>query len=230
MRRCSPGFRLPPTRAVGDAGPYDRVPEHRRNSGPRKAPLQGELSAEPTEGSPPHPRLPTVSHTGRRGRRPLRHGFGLPGSSGFRHCPTRATTRVAPTALFWDVCRGDPCGRPLLSASANARQEGRAEPPSKAPLQGELAAKPSEGSPPHPGFPTMPNPRAVGDAGPYGCSPEDCRKMKKFVPSHAAGIFHTRSVFHMTKEYFTRSARNEFHWPRQRPRPRPRQRPVLSSR
>ena len=125
MRWCSPGFRPPPTRAVGDAGPYDRVPEHPRNSGPRKAPLQGELSAEPTEGSPPHPGFPTASHTGRRGRRPLRHGFGLPGSSGFRHCPTRATTRVAPTALFWDVCRGDPCGRPLLSVSDHAQPTGR---------------------------------------------------------------------------------------------------------
>ena len=121
MRWCSPGFRPCPTRAVGDAGPYDRVPEHRRNSGPRKAPLQGELSAEPTEGSPPHPRFPTASHTGRRGRRPLR---------------------------------------------------------------------------------TQP-----------GTLPQD---EIKFVPSHAAGIFHTRSVFHMTKEYFTRP-QGGFHWPRQRP-------------
>ena len=114
-------------------------------------------------------------------------------SPGFRPRPTRATTRVAPTALFWDVCRGDPCGRPLFSASANAKQEGRAGTPSKAPLQGELAAKPSEGSPPHPGFPTMSNPRAVGDAGPYGRSPEHCREMKNLF-------------LHMPQAYFTREA------------------------
>ena len=37
--------------------------------------------------------------------------------SGFRLCPTRATARVAPTAVFRDVCRGDPCGRPILPLS-----------------------------------------------------------------------------------------------------------------
>ena len=40
------GFRLRPTRAVGDAGPYDCSPEHARNFGRRMAPLSGELSSE----------------------------------------------------------------------------------------------------------------------------------------------------------------------------------------
>ena len=62
-----------------------------------------------------------------------------------------------------------------------------------APLQGELAAKPTEGSPPHPVFPTMSNPRAVGDAGPYGRSPEYCRKMEN-------------PFLHMPQAYFTREA------------------------
>ena len=36
--------------------------------------------------------------------------------------------------MFWDACRGDPCGRLLFPASSHVQQKGRAEPPSKAPL------------------------------------------------------------------------------------------------
>ena len=40
-------------------------------------------------------------------------GLAPAASPGFRPHPTRATARVAPTPIFWDVCRGDPCGRPF---------------------------------------------------------------------------------------------------------------------
>ena len=91
----------------------------------------------------------------------------------------------------------------------------------KAPLQGELSAEPTEGSPPHPRFPTVSHTGRRGRR-PLRTQPGTLPQDEiKFVPSHAAGIFHTRSVFHMTKEYFTRP-QGGFHWPHQRP--------VLSSR
>ena len=56
-----------------------------------KAPLQGELSAEPTEGSPPQICLPTVSHTGDRKGRPYAVIAGyllFPSSDHVQHGPS----------------------------------------------------------------------------------------------------------------------------------------------
>ena len=124
-------------------------------------------------------------------------------SSGCRPRPTRATARVAPTGGFpatsvgaihespaeafplrgrWPV--GPDEVLPRLPPTSNRGRRGRR------PLQGAVRN-------------TVLNPPPQGEVarragrGPHG-------------PSHAAGIFHTRSVFHMPQAYFTRSAGTNF--------------------